>query len=316
MWRYLLRRLLQSIPLLLGISAISFFLVHLAPGGPIAAYENPRMGAADRQRLEHLLGLDRPLPVQYLYWLLALARGDLGRSYFSHEPVLSLILARLGATLELTLTALALALAIGLPLGLLAGLRRGSTFDRVARVITVATHAVPSWWLGLLGIILLAGRWHLLPSGGRSTVGAEFDLADWLYHLALPAFVLATGGWVAVSRFLRTQTLEVLGQEFVRTAAAKGLPPRAVTLRHVLPNALLPLATILGASLPGLFSGAALVEVVFGWPGMGQLTLDAALRRDYPVMFGALTLLSVLVVLGNLLADLSYALLDPRVRYS
>ncbi len=315
MGRYLVRRLLQSIPLLLGITAVSFLLIRLAPGGPVMAFEDPRMSLEDRQRIEHLLGLDAPLPVQYLNWLLAMLRLDLGRSYFTHQPVSGMIAGRLGATLELTLSSLVLALVIGVPIGLISGLRRGTTFDRLARLLTVAAHAAPAWWLGLLAIILLAGRWHLAPSGGRFTLGAEFSLSDSLAHLVLPALVLATGGWVAVGRFLRTQTLEVIRQEFVRAAAAKGLAPAQVTVRHILPNALLPLATILGGSLPALFSGAALVEVVFAWPGIGQMTLDAALRHDYPVMLGVLTMVSVLVVLGNLLADISYGFLDPRVRY-
>lgn len=316
MVRYLVRRLLQAVPLLLGISIISFVIIRLTPGGPLLAYYDPNQSAEDRERIAHLLGLDQPLPVQYLKWLNAAVQLDLGRSYAEHRPVVTMIAERLPATLTLMGAALLLGVAIGLPAGVVAALRRGSWLDNVIRVLTVAGSAVPQWWLGLILIIVLAANLKLLPSGGMYPLDKPNpDLLDRLRYLVLPATVLATGWWVTIARFTRAAMLDTLGQDFVRTARAKGLAERVVITRHVLRTALVPVVTLLGGSLAALFSGAALTETVFSWPGIGTMTLQAALKRDYPLLLGVLMITSVLIILGNLIADVVYGLLDPRVRY-
>ncbi|HEX3243924.1 MAG TPA: ABC transporter permease [Chloroflexota bacterium] len=316
MTAFVLRRVVQSIPLLLLISVFAFTLIRLAPGGVISNYEDPLMTEADIERLEEALGLHEPLPVQYGKWLSTVLRGDLGKSFSTREPVLGMILDRLPATLELTTIALAIGLLVGIPLGVLSALRPGSRFDSAVRVLTVAGSAVPHWWLGLLAIVLFAGVLHILPSAGRFTIGRPFDLLDHLRYLLLPALILSTGPIIAFSRFVRAEVREVLSAEFVRTAESKGLSLHAVMRSHVLRNALIPLVTLLGLSLPGLFSGAALTEIVFSWPGLGQMALAMATRRDLPVLMGLIMISSFLVVLGNLLADLLYGVIDPRVRYS
>jgi peptide/nickel transport system permease protein len=313
---YLIRRVLQSVPLFFGVSLLAFFIIRLTPGGPLMAYEDPRQTPEDRRRLEQALGLDQPLPVQYLKWLNAAVQLDLGRSYIQHRPVVEMIAERLPATMLLIGTSMVLGIAIGIPAGVLAAMRRGSVFDNAIRVLTVVGSAVPHWWLGLLLIVVLAANLHLLPSGGMYPLNKpDPDLWDRLRHLILPASVLATGWWVGLCRFVRSQTLDVLGQDHVRTAWAKGLTPGRVALRHVLRNALIPVVTIMGGSLAALFGGAALTENIFSWPGIGTMTLAAATNRDYPVILGVLMIGSGLVIVGNLLADLTYGLVDPRVRY-
>lgn len=317
MTAFIIRRAIQALPLLLLISVLSFTVIRLAPGGLLANYEDPAMTPEDIRRLEEALGIHEPLPVQYGKWLSAVARGDLGRSHSTREPVLQIIGDRLPATLELTILALLVGLLIGVPLGALSALRPGTLIDNLVRVLSVAGNAVPHWWLGLLAIVLFAGVLQVLPSGGRLSPGRQgFDLLDHLRHLILPVAILSTGPIVAFSRFVRSEMLDVLGNEYVRTARAKGLSASQVTRRHVLRNALIPVVTILGLSLPGLFSGAALTEIVFSWPGIGQMALSMATKRDLPVLMGLLMISSSLVVLGNLLADLLYGLVDPRVKYS
>ena len=316
MARYLIRRILQSIPLLIRVSMISIAIIDLAPGGPRMAYEDPRQTAADRLRLEQALGLDQPLPVQYLKWMNGVVQGDLGSSYFEHRPVTEMVAERLPATLTLMGTPMLLGLLVGIPTGVYAAVHRGSWLDNLVRVATVAGSAVPGYWLGLILIIALSVNLKIFPAGGMYPLDKPTpDLLDRLRYLVLPATVLATGWWVVLARFMRSETLEALGQDYVRTARAKGLRERIVLARHVLRNALIPVVTIMGGSLASLFSGAALIEVVFSWPGLGTMTLDAALKRDYPLLLGVLMIASFLIVLGNLLADLAYGFVDPRVKY-
>ena len=316
MTAFFIRRALQAVPLLGLISVLCFTVISLAPGGLMANYEDPSMTAEDIARLEESLGMHEPAPVRYVKWLGAIMRGDLGRSLSTREPVLAMIAERLPATLELTTLALILGLIVGIPLGLISGLRPGSAIDSAVRVLSVAGNAVPHWWLGLVSIVLFAGVLHILPSGGRFTVGRPFDLLDHLRFLVLPVCILSTGPIVVFSRLVRAEVREVLGADFIRTAHAKGLPLQAVLRGHVLRNTLIPVVTLLGLSLPGLFSGAALTEIVFSWPGLGQMALTMASKRDVPVLMGLLMISSTLVVLGNLLADLAYGMVDPRVKYA
>jgi peptide/nickel transport system permease protein len=318
--RYILRRLIQSIPLMFGISLVVFALVQVAPGDPTAPYtQDPNITQEDIDRIRHEFGVDVPLPVRYYYWVLGLIHLDLGHSYRYHTSVVPLILERLPATIELIGAALLLGAIIGIPLGLLAGHRRGKKTDTGIRVVTTIGDAVPHWWLGLVLIVVLAGGirgLRIFPAGGMNTVGEDFNLLDHLWHLVLPALVLATGGWVVFARYVRAETIDVLSQDYIRTAQAKGLAPRRLAFRHVLANALIPVVTVSGFILPGLFTGAALVEIIFSWPGMGRFLLLAAFERDYPIILGGIMISSLLVVTGNLMADVLYGVVDPRIRYS
>ena len=315
---FILRRLLQAVPTLLGITVIAYAIVRLAPGDPLAVFEDSRGITAEQvAELRKAYGFERPLPVQYVEWLTRVVRLDFGRSFQTHLPARDLILERVPATLELSLAALLIALALGVPAGVWAATHRGGWPDQLVRVVAVVGDAVPHFWLGLIAIALLSVQLRWLPAGGILTLGASpFDLGDRLKHLLLPALVLATSGLALFARYVRAEVLDVLGQDFVRTARAKGLHERVVLYGHALRNALLPLVTAIGGSLPGLLAGAATTEYVFSWPGMGRLAVDAAGARDYPVVMGLVLVVAVLVIVGNLLSDVLYGVVDPRIRLS
>ena len=300
------------------MSMVTFTLLHLAPNSPFRIAEDPTQSQADVERIRANYGLDQPLPVQYGLWVGRLARGDLGRSYATPEPVAKLIFERVPATLILAVSALVLSFGIGVPMGIYAAVHRGSWFDNFVRVFSVILDATPGFWLGLIAIVVIGGQLGWLPQGGMYDLSKrdEFDLVDRLRHLILPSLVLASGGWVGLSRVMRAETLEVLRQDHVRTAIGKGLARNAVLWGHVVRNALLPLVTIVAGILPGLVSGAALIEIVFSWPGMGRLALDSALRHDFPVILANWLIISLLVLLGRTLADVLYVVVDPRVRLS
>ena len=310
MRRFLVRRLLQSIFLLFAVTSASFFLVHLTPGGPDATLlQNPRVGPDEVARMRERFGLNQPLPIQYLRWLGNVAHLDFGRSYVYSRPATDIIGERLSPTLQLGLMSYAVAL-LGVPMGAYAALHRGRAGDTAVRLVTTLGHALPGWWLGLALIVLLNSLSGWFPNGqGRGGPG------EWLAAIALPAVVLGLIGLVTFSRFARSEVLEVLGHDYVRTAHAKGLGEWAVAWRHVLRNALLPVLTLLGYLLPNVLSGALSVEVVFGWPGLGRLYFEAATSRDYPILLALLTVLTAATIVGTLLADLAYGVVDPRVRY-
>lgn len=315
--RYVIRRLVQSLPLLFAISVVSFAILKFTPGGPLSAYEgNPEFTEADRLRLEKAFGLDQPLPVQYVSWLGAFLRLDWGYSFASHQPVLSLIGERLPNTLYLMGTVFLVVLLIAIPIGVFTAMKQYSVFDHVITGATFAFLSTPTFWLGLLLIILFGLQLRWLPLGGMATPGADFDLGDRARHLILPVMTLAlvqVGGHV---RYLRASMLETIGQDYMRTARAKGLPERILVMRHAFKNAAIPLVTIVALDLPELFVGALVTEQIFGWPGMGRLFWDAATRSDYPVLQGILAVSSALIILANLAADVLYGYLDPRIRYS
>ena len=321
MQRYIIVRLAQAVPLLLLITLLVFGLTLLLPGGPLSEFaSDPSMTAADLQQLRHDYGLDQPAPVRYLHWLGSVLHGDFGNSYTSHEPVAALIEERLPNTLLLQGIALVVTLAIGLPLGVAAAIRRHSWVDYVATFISSVGHAVPTFWSGLLAIIFFAVEfraWGLpaLPATGMVTLGAAGgSLPDRIAHLVLPVAVLALFNASQYTRYVRTSMLDVQGQDYLRTGRAKGLAEHAVILRHALRNAALPVVTLLALEIPTLFSGAIVVESIFAWPGMGRLFLDSAVRFDYPVLLGVVTIVAVLVVFTALVCDLVYAWLDPRIR--
>jgi peptide/nickel transport system permease protein len=311
--RYIVRRSLQSALLLLLITVLSFAIMRLAPGGPAQFLDDPRIGPEYRERLLESFGLTEPLPIQYLKWLGNVIRLDFGYSFVDRRPVIEKIAERIPASFQLSIASLLLGL-LGIPLGVYAAVRRGRWQDQAIRVFTVFGNAVPHWWLGLMLLILTASTIRIFPLGGMYTVG-DGSLGDRLWHLALPALIGALGGWIGFSRFVRSEILDVLGQDYVRTAHAKGVDARTVLVRHALRNALIPLVTILGASLAGLFSSSVLFETTFSWPGLGRMSVDAANQRDYPVLMALTIIFSSLVILGNLLADLAYGWVDPRVRY-
>jgi len=315
--RYVLRRLLQAVPLLLGISVASFAILKAVPGGPLAAYEaSPDVTDEDIRRLEHAFGLDQPVPVQYLNWLGKFVVGDWGYSFVSHQPVLALIGERLPNTVYLMGTVFVTVLILSIPIGILTAVKQYSWFDHVVTGSTFAFLSTPTFWLGLLLIILFGLQLRLLPLGGISTPGAPFDIVDRLRHLILPVATIALVQLGSHVRYLRASMLETINQDYMRTARAKGLGERTVVLGHALKNAAIPLVTVVALDIPELFVGALVTEQIFGWPGMGRLFWDAATRSDYPVLMGILAVSSTLIVLANLLADVVYGYLDPRIRYA
>jgi peptide/nickel transport system permease protein len=314
---FLARRMAQSVPLLLGITIVTFLMVNAVPGGPLSLYaNNPSFTAEDAARLQRVLGLDQPLYIRYLSWLGAFLHGDWGYSYATHRPVLEMIGDRLPNTLYLMGTVYVVTILIAIPVGIVAAVRQYSASDHLVTGLAFAGVSMPTFWLGLLLIILFGLTLHLFPLGGMATPGADFDLQDRLWHLVLPVTTLSTVGIAHYTRYLRASMLETLGQEYIRTARAKGMVERLVVLRHALKNAGIPLVTVAAVDLPELFVGALVTESIFGWPGMGRLFLDAATRSDYPVLMGILTVAAGMVIAANLMADVIYGYLDPRIRRS
>ncbi len=314
MGRYVLNRLIQVVPQLLILFVISFGLVHLTPGSVgVIDLESPE--ARNLLATREMLGLDRPLHVQFLEWLSRMIRFDFGTSLIDGQPVLNKILKFLPPTLLLTGTALVLSVLIAIPLGVLASLHRNTLIDYGLTVFAFLGISVPSFWAAIVLIIIFGVLLGWLPTGGMRTVGASVPpFIDTLRHLVLPATVLALDATAALMRYVRSSMTEVLLEDYVRTARSKGLRPRAVVFRHALKNALIPTVTILGLRLPLLVSGAVLIEIVFAWPGIGRLGYDAVIRRDIPVVMALVVFTGVVTIIGNLLADLAYGLLDPRVK--
>jgi peptide/nickel transport system permease protein len=311
--KFLLRRALQAVPLLLVISGLVFLLIHSAPGGPLAIYlSNPNVRPEDIERLRRALGLDRPLWQQYWSWLAAFSQGDWGYSFSDGRPVASRIIERVPATLELVGASIAVALALTLPAGIVSALRRGRWFDRMATALAIAGISLPTFWFGLLLQIVFAIGLGWLPSSGRTTFDGGGPL-DHLEHLLLPVTVLAVVQAAAWSRYLRGSMIETLAQPFVLAAQARGVPARAVILRHALRNAAGPVLAIVMVDAALLVSGAVVTESVFAWPGLGSLFTEALARRDYTVLMALLMLTSTAIVVFNVAADAAHALLDPRV---
>lgn len=303
----------QSAVLLLLVSAVTFALLRLTPGDPGVTLYGPSVTQEDLARVREWWGLDAPLAVQYLRWLGKAVTGDLGRSYADGRPVLAVVAERIPATLLLAGTSLLLATVLGVGAGVLAATHRHSWVDRGVTIVATALYSTPAFWLGLLLILLFSLRLGWLPSGGMRAALGGTDLADLLRHLALPALALAMRDAGRFARVTRASMLEVLGQDYVRTATAKGLAGVTVATRHVLRNALLPVITLLGLSAPGLLGGAVVIETVFSWPGMGRLAIESALQRNYPVIMGEVLVVATIALAGSLLADLAYTLADPRV---
>lgn len=315
MAKYIFRRFLQGIPMLVGISFAAFVLMRLAPGGPMAVYaQNPNMTEADMRRIEHLLGLDQPIHIQYVKWAAGMATGNMGYSYRTGSPVGQLIFERIPATLQLMGVAYLIAITLGIATGIVSAVRRHSLFDYCATTGAMVGVSVPTFWFGLVVIIIFAGTLRWIPSGGMVTTGAPFSLYDRFIHLIGPAIVLGLWMTATWSRYTRSSMLEVIGQDYIRTARAKGLRSYTILLRHTLRNALIPLITLAGLEFRNLIGGALVTETVFSWPGVGRLYLDSLNYQDYSVILGLLLVTSVLVLAGSLLADILYAVADPRIR--
>ena len=290
--------------------------MRMMPGGPLAGYlMNPRVTPADVARLEEAWGLNQPLVTQYIKWLSAMLAGDWGWSYRTGLPVLEMIIQRLPQTLQLMLTSYLLAAIVAIPIGIFSAVYRYSIFDYFVTIFAFMGVAIPSFWFAVMMQLIFSVHLGWLPSAGMATIGLEYSLIDRLRHMIMPVFVLALINMASWSRYMRSSMLEVVSQDYVRTARAKGLSQRAVIYKHALKNALIPVATIMGLDLPVFFGGAALTETIFAWPGMGQLFVESVFSRDYPILMGVLMLTAVLVVIGNLVADLTYGLLDPRIQY-
>ncbi|NWG16583.1 MAG: ABC transporter permease [Chloroflexi bacterium] len=358
MVKYTIRRLIQAIPTFFGITILSFLLMSAAPGGPVAALTfDPRITPQERERVAARLGVNDPLPIQYLRWLigddwmrwdadgdgtadhaflipldadgdgepeppgtrLGMLRGDFGRSFFARRPVADIIGERIPATLELGFAALLFGVTLGVPIGIIAAVRRGGVFDSFTRVMAVLFNAVPVFWLGLI-LILIFGSWlGVLPMGSRCPMtisGGCPPIYERLEYLLLPTFVLATGGIAGYSRYMRASMLDVISQDYIRTAKAKGLSARQVWFKHGARNALIPLATFLGPAITGLLSGAAITERIFSWPGLGRLAVDAVGQLDYPVVMAVVIISAVATIIGFILSDIMYALIDPRIRFT
>jgi peptide/nickel transport system permease protein len=313
--RYAFKRFLAVVPMLVGVSLLLFGVMNLLPGGPEALYAGENLDPAAIAYVRRNLGLDEPLPVRYVRWVGSAVRGDLGRSFRDGKPVLDHIVTRLPATLQLNVLALAVALTVAIPAGVLVAYHPHSWLDRLLTPASFVGLSFPSFWLGIMLILLFSRVLGWLPGSGMVSYGREGDVLSRLQHAVLPTLTLAAIQVAAFMRYTRAAMLEVLTEDYVRTAHAKGLVPRRVLLKHALRNAMIPVVTLVGLALPALVGGSVIVETVFAWPGLGRLAVDSVFKRDYPVIMGIQMIIATVIVLANLVTDLLYAILDPRVAY-
>ncbi|MCL5115547.1 MAG: ABC transporter permease [Firmicutes bacterium] len=317
MAKYIVQRILEAIPLLFLVTIATYFIMNLAPGGPLSVYlHNPHVSQSQIAILAHQLGLNQPWYVRYFKWLWALLHGNWGYSYFTGQPVISVIAQRLPNTLILMGAAFIVSLGIGLPLGIYSATHRYTAFDYTFSFLSFFAWAMPSFFFGLLLQIIFAVKLGILPVAGMYSEFYAPSFLELLRHLILPTAVLGLGSLAGWSRFMRSGMLEVIQQDYIRTARAKGLKERTVIMKHALKNALLPIVTIIGMDLPAFFGGAVITEQIFAWPGMGRLFLTSLNNRDYPLQMAELLISAALLIVGNLLADLVYGLLDPRIQYN
>ncbi|MCR8846025.1 ABC transporter permease [Paenibacillus sp. SC116] len=313
MHKYILRRILQAIPLLIVISIVSFALIKLAPGDPVSSFVTPDMSPEDVERIRQNMGLDQPIYVQYWHWLVNMLSGDWGYSLINHRPVLTLIMERLPATIGLMGSALFLSLLISVPLSMYAAARKNKAADKVLSLISYIGISIPSFWFGIMLIYLFAVKLQWLPSMGMRTIGVN-SFWDVVKHGILPCTVLVFMNVSVYMRYIRSQTISQLEEDYVQIQYAYGSTTGTVLVRHVLKNTLLPVITIFGMSFPELIAGAFITESVFSWPGMGALGITSVFALDYPVIMGITMISSVMLVIGNLLADILYGIVDPRIK--
>lgn len=319
---YIIRRLLGTFPLILGITLISFFIIHLAPGRPTAIDTslNPKVSQETRIRLQALYGLDKPIPLQYVSWLKKILKLDFGRSFIDDRPVAEKILERLPVTLTINIFSLLFILIVAVPLGCLSAVKAGSIFDKVITIVVFVFFAMPTFWLALLMMQLFGIKLGWLPIAGIKSLDFEYlrfwpKFLDLSRHLLLPVFVSSIGGLAGISRYMRSSMIETLRQPYIYTARAKGLSENKILYKHALRNAILPIVTILGLSIPGLLGGSVIFESIFAIPGIGRLFYEGVMTRDYPLIMAEVVLGALLTMVGNLCADISYSYVDPRIRY-
>ncbi|MDB4895111.1 MAG: ABC-type transporter, integral rane subunit [Firmicutes bacterium] len=313
--RYVIRRILIAVPVLLGITVLSYLCMRLAPGSPIDLLVDPNATAAEIERQRHLLGLDQPVVIQYFKWLGQLLHGELGYSMRSSKPVINLILARIGPTALLAGTSLVIAYVVGIPLGVLSATRAYTLWDYGSMTLAFLAAAIPNFFLGLVAIYVFSVKLKMLPLGGMYDPGTRPGVLALTTHLIMPALVLAGAQLGALIRQVRSAVLETLNEDYVRTARAKGVAEQKVLYKHALRNALVPIITLFGLSLPFLVGGSVVTEQVFSWPGLGTFMIQSIGSRDYPAIMGVTVLIAIAVLIGNLLTDLAYGLADPRIRY-
>ncbi|MBE0426057.1 MAG: ABC transporter permease [Nitrospirae bacterium] len=318
---YIAKRLLLMIPLTFGITLITFIVIHLAPGGPVEVQTEMslKVSAQARDNLKKLYGLDKPLHIQYIDWLKRFIKLDFGKSFVDGRKVIDKIIERIPITLTINILALILIFIVAIPIGILSATKQYSLFDKLSTVFVFIGFSTPAFWLALLLMILFGVYMGILPISGIQSIdvsdmGPFERITDWIKHLILPVSVSAFGGIAGLSRYSRSSMLEVIRQDYIRTARAKGLPESTVIFRHAFRNALMPIITIIGLSVPGLIGGGVIFETIFAIPGMGQLFYASTMARDYPTIMGILVIGAVLTLIGNLIADISYAVVDPRVR--
>lgn len=319
MTRFILKRTLQAIPIVLGASTLIFFLMHAAPGDPTSIYIRPDIDPAVIEQMRRNLGLDQPVHVQYVKWIGSFMRGDFGYSFSQKRPIADIIKDTLPNTVLLSGVALIIIFALGVLIGTIQAVRQYSLVDNLATVAAFFFYSMPSFWFGLMLILLLSYKLQWLPASQMTSVNYEFLPAaqqwlDRLKHILMPALALGIGAAASVARYMRSGMLEQIRQDYVRTARAKGLSERVVVFKHAMRNALIPVITLLGLTFPFIVGGAVLIETVFAWPGMGRLIVQAIFQRDYPIVLASAFILSIMVVVGNLVADVLYSVVDPRVR--
>ena len=315
MFSYVTRRLIIAIPVLFGVTVFSFIIINLAPGSPVDMFIDPFSSPSDIERMKEQLGLNEPLWFQYIQWLKNVIVGDFGFSFSTYEPVLDVVGARIGPTLLLMASSLVLAYIIAIPIGILSATRQYSKIDYAATGVAFLGFSIPHFFLGLAGIYIFSLQLNLLPSGGMMTLGGGGGLFDRIQHLILPSFVLAAGIAGNMIRYVRASILEVLGHDYLRTARAKGLREFVVINKHGLRNALIPIITIIGLDIPLLIGGAVITEQIFQWPGMGQLTIQSIMSRDYSTLMALNLITAIIVLTANLLTDIMYSIADPRIKY-
>jgi len=314
MGKYILQRILVAIPVIFGVTIVAFFIMTLAPGDAVDMLISPGLSPEDIELKKKALGLDQPVFIQYVRWLQEMMSGNLGYSFTNRQPVTDRIFDRFGPTFTLAMTATLISYIIAIPIGILSAVRQYSALDYSATIFSFLGVSIPSFFFGLLMIYFFSLKFDLFPTGGMQSIGKDFSWGDRISHLVLPTIVLSLQNTGVVMRYTRSSMLDVIRQDYVRTARGKGLKSRIVLIRHALRNALIPVITLVGLQIPFLLSGAIITEQIFNWPGMGRLTVEAINQRDYPTIMGLNLLIAVMVVIGNLLADIFYGVVDPRIR--
>ncbi|OQY27884.1 MAG: diguanylate cyclase [Candidatus Cloacimonetes bacterium 4572_55] len=318
--KYIIRRVFTSIPIILGVLTVTFFVINLTPGDPLAMYVNPEISPGIREIMAERFGLNDPLPIRYFKWIKNFLTGDFGHSYSHNRPVKDVLFDAVPHTLLLSSTSLLLSIITGIAIGVVSALKKYTIYDHLVTVLSFFIYAMPSFWLALMLIIIFSLKLRLLPASNVRSIDADtLTLLPYLWnrvqHAILPVFVLAIGNAASKGRYMRSSLLEVIRQDYIRTARSKGLPEFLVIWKHAMRNALIPIVTIAGLSIPFLLSGSLIVEVIFAWPGMGQVIINSIFNRDYPLVMATTFISAVMVIFGNLVADVFYSVLDPRIRF-